>query len=693
LYSEYNSGTEDLDLYFSSSDAAAAAASVAFNVYDCGTGQDCSGASYEISAATVNTRTDQQKLVSRGVVNIDASWANSNTLYKLVVDSNEVDNVVAFEFKFVAGVAVGLEYANTWGVNSAASSASSLAFDLDLDASIIAQNSDEFKFTMCACSPSNDDSPNTENTGSNERYFTVETNTRCTDSSTYIAGTGLVSSVAVDLCHTKCQYGGSVGDSCFGWSGLTDAERANAVCAADVVALEELCQLQSPANEEFSSQSKCVGFDVQEQEDGTVVGHLLSASCTHETDESFKQYSAVDGRPCTDASDYAEAVGEVKVTEKFLLPVDYVWTPDQFSSIEILAANGESLTKNTGDVDTGLSGHRIMVIDCMGTCGISDASEAVEVAGALPYNQLIATNQYYDPASDDDTEAMATGEDIQSFAWTVHTNHKCTGDNDADAISPADVEALVMTEHAVPFSLATDTCHYVCSTGLNNHPACEAVDMEILSPNAICATVDRLKDLAARIEHFSGSSRAFSIHSKLGYGYIYEGCNPTADPDQEWDSYVVSENEAETRRLTAPTADNWPLSFSSILRFVGLKATSGGTFKVCACDHEKLSSNVCRTKADFQFEVGKIHSSGVSCLISNPRFQKVTCKAQYYEGYRCKNLMNVAAPSIPQDSYLAPETIEEIISNTQLTTFCAFQPEELAQCQIVAEWQSRYGSV
>lgn len=198
--------------------------------------------------------------------------------------------------------------------------------------------------------------------------------------------------------------------------------------------------------------------------------------------------------------------------------------------------------------------------------------------------------------------------------------------------------------------------------------------------------------MAARIEHFGGSAKAFSIHANLGYGYLYNTCDSQADSSGLWNSWVVSEDNAEARRLTAPTAANWPLSFSSILRFVGLKANSGGTFKVCACDHEKLSSNVCRTKADYQFEIGKIHSSGVSCLISNPRFQKTTCRHQYYDGYRCKDLQNVDPPTVPQDSYLAPEVIEEIIHNSQLSTYCMFQPEEESRCQIVAEWQSRYGN-
>jgi hypothetical protein len=75
-------------------------------------------------------------------------------------------------------------------------------------------------------------------------------------------------------------------------------------------------------------------------------------------------------------------------------------------------------------------------------------------------------------------------------------------------------------------------------------------------------------------------------------------------------------------------------SSSSILRFAPLDIPAAGTFKVCFCDSE-LSTAGCKSKADFPVEVGRLHLSGLSCLLSMARLRRAACVEQYFGGLRC----------------------------------------------------------
>merc|ERR1719353_1325470 len=68
-------------------------------------------------------------------------------------------------------------------------------------------------------------------------------------------------------------------------------------------------------------------------------------------------------------------------------------------------------------------------------------------------------------------------------------------------------------------------------------------------------------------------------------------------------------------------------SWSELLRFKDLTFTTGGTFKLCFCDSTLLAGTAtpCLTKKDYAVEVGKVHSSGVSCLLSQPKLQRAAC--------------------------------------------------------------------
>jgi hypothetical protein len=78
---------------------------------------------------------------------------------------------------------------------------------------------------------------------------------------------------------------------------------------------------------------------------------------------------------------------------------------------------------------------------------------------------------------------------------------------------------------------------------------------------------------------------------------------------------------------------SWP----EMLRFTGLTFTTGGTFKLCFCDSALIGgvATPCLTKKDYAIEIGKVHSSGVSCLLSQPKLQRAACVEMFHGGMRC----------------------------------------------------------
>merc|ERR1719263_654282 len=112
----------------------------------------------------------------------------------------------------------------------------------------------------------------------------------------------------------------------------------------------------------------------------------------------------------------------------------------------------------------------------------------------------------------------------------------------------------------------------------------------------------------------------------------------------------------EQRRLQSPPVEERRLqvnqrkaySFAKLLRFKPIEIGTGGTFKVCFCDSTLLAEGaVCAATKDFSVTVGTIHASGVSCLISNKKLQRVSCASQLYGGLRCYSMMEAPTPELP----------------------------------------------
>ena len=127
-------------------------------------------------------------------------------------------------------------------------------------------------------------------------------------------------------------------------------------------------------------------------------------------------------------------------------------------------------------------------------------------------------------------------------------------------------------------------------------------------------------------------------------------------------------------------AEDIGVSWSELLRFKNVMVPIGGYFKACFCDTQTLSSATCRSKADYKVEIGTVHVSGVSCLISDPKLQRGACHEQRYKGLRCyeSEIINPQPPALatlPSDDSTDHE--DEVAGEEQvLSSWCVYGPEE-----------------
>jgi len=138
-------------------------------------------------------------------------------------------------------------------------------------------------------------------------------------------------------------------------------------------------------------------------------------------------------------------------------------------------------------------------------------------------------------------------------------------------------------------------------------------------------------------------------------------------------NYPQYGNGALGRQLNAPMGFSW----SDMLRFNDLHFTSGGRFKLCFCDSAIHSS--CIRPEDYGIEIGEIHVSGVSCLVKNPRLQRVACADQFHGGLRCYTELDYAPSPVEPDPGMTELPSEDVITPLSLTQLCAALPLDEAE--------------
>merc|ERR1719261_2397803 len=92
-------------------------------------------------------------------------------------------------------------------------------------------------------------------------------------------------------------------------------------------------------------------------------------------------------------------------------------------------------------------------------------------------------------------------------------------------------------------------------------------------------------------------------------------------------------SSAQVRELVAGADPG--ISRDALLRFDGVHFPAGGEYKLCFCDPSLIASGLCSAAEDYRIEVGRVHATGLECLLTNPKMQRGTCVPQLYGGLRC----------------------------------------------------------
>jgi len=134
--------------------------------------------------------------------------------------------------------------------------------------------------------------------------------------------------------------------------------------------------------------------------------------------------------------------------------------------------------------------------------------------------------------------------------------------------------------------------------------------------------------------------------------------------------------ESEVRQLLVGSDPG--ISRENLLRFDGVSFSQGGEFKLCFCDSSLLGQNeVCKDPSDFAVEVGKVHATGLECLLKNPKMTRGTCVDQLYGGLRCYD-DEVPETPVPDGFIVVPPKHHDDLSASEqmLLGFCQYAPEE-----------------
>lgn len=262
--------------------------------------------------------------------------------------------------------------------------------------------------------------------------------------------------------------------------------------------------------------------------------------------------------------------------------------------------------------------NRIMVIGCKGTCGVSRPASVASLTTTAQWAALTPGTWPSTAAAPAAADPIRYVNHVGEYADTNLVSadhptlaphrcyHKCVATPCIGAGCTVCTGVLPGYDAPGGNALCADqaTCETLC-TGLG--AACLSIDMHRHRPRCYLNGVDRGTASAVRQDP----------EYKLVVKAIEEGA-----------SAVSNEAVHITRRLADGT------STASVLRFTGLRFNSIGRYKVCFCD-SALNGAACTERSHFPIEVGTIHVSGVSCLLTEVKLRRGECVSQFHGGLRC----------------------------------------------------------
>merc|ERR1719199_209521 len=501
-----------------------------------------------------------------------------------------------------------------------------------------------------------------------------------------LAFSELTAEAVEDVCTVKCAKG-CTGADCFCGS----FDPADYVATPDAAASYPLCVSATECKEHCSDVDSCVGFDYDPEKSMCT---LLSGNCTDlEFLEGSEFWSRVaNTSACEVDADYTVLVGKVTLTERAEIGVDWVLTPGETASIEVIGS------------DMDWKSDRLMIIDCTGICGISGPTEAI-MAGPksqMHFNHWVAVppedgpDSIDDPPSDDMEVAkpIKPEEPEETVFWREVEGSYCAGNN-MDVLGVKEAER--------------HQCYAKCVTGpecTDEDCFCDGLMQGYDGPEsqALCLDADACKDVCAELDDCFG----IDMHGDKPRCFLNGMIKGPSDP-YSCEEYVVNgkltsgdfvdydffykqlpntrrtkslEPEAPTRSLL-PAIDKGE-SWDEILRFTNITFESGGKFKACFCDSDTLETTKdgkalpCKKATDYKIEIGTIHVSGVSCLVEEPKFQRGTCVGQFYGGLRCYPgaAPKLEVPKYPDAGVTQKNAPPAPVFDPALSSFCLYGPEE-----------------
>jgi len=566
---------------------------------------------------------------------------------------------------------------------------------------------------------------------------------------------------AADLCYPKCAFGCS-GATCFcdGYlaSGGTvediqyqaaeteAASRTSRALCLDAVGMQKACEAEDDCDGYIVHRTLNRGFLLKGLTAGEMTGNNPAQSSSMGTwrktnvfslcRQAGKYYGQVNDFVAPSTTKEREmTVGTLHITQRADVGVDYVVQPREGTSLEV---TGNSLSYLLD---------RIMVIDCQGICGVSEASTVATRSPAVPWEQFDARNAFLDRPSlaEDIADAPPAAVITYTYAMTDNTfcpsnniqvpdhpeplvvNHQCYKKCFAEApcvdancfceghhqgYDRADSDALCLDQRQ-----CTDLCSLL--------PDCTGVDMHRTLPRCFLNTHTGPEEegeygtCAGRYANTQTDpncaqySTPAACDATSTCAHDGTSCNSvgtlTSDVNYKFLWRSEDQNSRQRRLRTANqarallAATDPGTSWESILRFSEVTFSSGGTFKLCLCDAALLGSpvtghyfppqaqaseNFCSSRENFVIEVGEVHSSGLQCLLGDKRFQRGTCEAQMYGGLRCYSSGVAPAVTVPNAYLGVPSGQVESAVVAEIAAFCRYGPAaETAMFPYCAKYQ------
>merc|ERR1719454_543398 len=479
------------------------------------------------------------------------------------------------------------------------------------------------EYTVCYCD--DQEATTVANTTGNESIYTVTQDYICDDGLTY---SELPTKVQEEVCTVKCARG-CTGADCY----CDSFDTADYVASPDADTAYSLCVSAPKCKEYCSEMDGCTGFDYDPAKSMCT---MLKGACSTVTYKEGSEFfdKTLGAAPCSLDADFDSVIGTVTLTAKADIGVDYVLTPGEEASIEVIGTNMNWQTD------------RLMVIDCTGICGISGPTASVSMGpmSQMQFNHWVAVMPPFDDPPSDDFEVPGSFVPPVTPAtvyWRSVSGSYCAGNN--------------MDVMSIP-SVNKHQCYSKCAAG----PMCTGADCfcsglmqgyDTADSSALCLDETACKNVCAGLDDCFG----IDMHSTLPRCFL-NGVTPAATDTMSCEEYVVNGKltpfptyklvykQKTARRMEATEAAARSLlpaidqgvSWNQILRFKGTSFKTGGKFKACFCDPDTLAAGkYCKTAADYKIEVGTIHVSGVSCLVEDAKFQRGTCVEQFHGGLRC----------------------------------------------------------